>query len=207
MASVTNPTRTTTLDAVNLMLAGIGEAPVVVLGASAKAPAQRAEQRLAEENVRIQSLPYNYFRAETVVLEASPHAVEGSGEPPRIALPANTLSWHPTGKSAHLALSENNGFVVDAITGSDVWDLGETIEVEVAFVRPFETLPQVVRWFIVCSAAISFSNSEAPGTPNLRVTADAYNEAKRAFEVADRRLRKGGLRQHNPFFRRQRGNR
>jgi hypothetical protein len=198
MASLETPRRITTLDAVNIMLAQIGESPVTIVGPTAKPTAQKAEARLAEENIRIQSMPYNSFRQVRLELEPDP----STGF---ITLPSNILSWHPVDESQWDLLTESAGKLFNTETGSHVFT--ETVPVEAVLSRPFDSLSQTARWYITCSAAISFANTEQPGGAYLRVTAEMLNEAKRAFEAYDRRLRKGGMRLHNPFIRRMRGNR
>lgn len=198
MASLDTPKRITRLDAVNIMLAQIGEAPVNILGPSAKPTAQKAEARLAEENIRIQSMPYNSFRQ--VVLELEPSPSTG-----RITLPSNILSWHPVDTSQWDSLTESDGQLFDSEKGTSVFIA--PVKVEATLGRPFESLPQVARWYITCEAAISFANTEQPGGQYMRITAEMAQRAKREFEAYDRRLRKGGMRLHNPFIRRMRGTR
>lgn len=198
MASLETPRRITSLDAVNIMLANIGEAPVTILGTTSKPTAQRAEARLAEESIRIQSLDYNSFKSTRLVLE--PDGTTGE-----IALPETLLSWHPVDESLYDTLTEDDGKLYNSKDSTFVFT--ENVAVEAVLARPFEALSQPARWFITCAAAIEFANTEQPGGSYLRVTAEKLGEAKRAFEAHDRRLRKGGLRVHNPHFRRLRGNR
>ncbi|MER9178939.1 hypothetical protein [Mesorhizobium sp. M0767] len=198
MASTSSPARITELDAVNIMLANIGEAPVNSLGPTSKPTAQRAVQRLAEESIQLQSKAYNFSAERKLTLE--PDAVTG-----RIALPSTILSWSATYTSVSLNLTEDNGELYN--TGDSTFIFTAPVYVEAVLARPFTSLAQPVRWYITCSAAIAFANTEQPGGAYLRVTSEIMNEAKRAFETYDRRLLKGGLRVHNPHFRRLRGNR
>ena len=198
MASLQTPRRITALDAVNIMLANIGESPVTVLGPTAKPTAQKAEAKLAEESIRIQSGDYNSFRSVRLELEPSP----STGI---IELPESIISWHPVDESMWDTLTEQDGKLYDTTRNSEVFT--HKVAVEAVLARPFESLSQKARWYITCSAAISFSNTEQPGGAYLRVTTEILQEAERAFEAADRRLRKGGMRLHNPFIKRMRGRR
>lgn len=198
MASLETPKRISALDAVNLMLANIGEAPVTILGPTAKPSAKDAETKLAEESINIQSQAYNSFREVKLTLDPD----TSTGE---IALPDNILSWSPVDRNLLDLLTESDGKLYN--TEKSTFVFTEPVYVEAVLARPFETLSQPARWFIACSAAIAFANTKQPGGQYLRVTAETLNQAKRAFEAADRRLRKGGLRVHNPHFRRLRGNR
>lgn len=196
MASLDTPRRITEQDAVNIMLAQIGEAPVAALGPTAKATAQRATDRLAEESIRIQSDNYNSFKARKLTLTRDP----GNGH---ITLPYNILSWHPVDTSWDEKLTEDDGKLYDTEANTFVFD--RDILIEAVLARPFDTLSQPARWFITCAAAIHFANTENPGGQYLRVTAEKLEQAKAAFEKYDRRLLQGGLRVHNPYFRRMRG--
>lgn len=198
MASLETPRRITKLDAVNIMLANIGESPVNSLGPSSKPTAQKAEARLAEENIRIQSLAYNSFRE--VSLELEPDVSTGY-----ITLPENVIAWHPIQYSEWESLTEDDGKLYDA--ARNTFKFTSKVTVEAVLARPFKNLSQPARWYITCSAAISFANTEQPGGAYLRVTAETLQEAKRSFETYDRRLRKGGLKVNNPFIQRMRGNR
>lgn len=198
MASLTAPSRITVLDAVNILLANIGETPVTSLGPTAKPTAGKAEARLSEESIRIQSLAYNSFRE--VKMKLDPDPVNG-----HIALPSNILAWSPVDESLLDLLTEQDGELYNTEKSTLVFD--GSVYIEAVLGRPFVELSQPARWFITCSAAIAFANTEQPGGAYLRVTVDTLNEAKRAFEAFDRRLRKGGLRVNNSHFQRLRGNR
>jgi hypothetical protein len=197
MASLEAPRRITELDAVNIMLRNIGESPVAVLGPTAKPTAQNAQAMLAEESIRVASKGYNYSTERN--LKLSPNT---AGE---ILLPDNILSFHPTGSSAALDIQEDGGKIYNSRDNTFKFD--QPIYVEAVLAKPFRNLPQPVRWFVAISAAMRFANAENPGGASLRVTAQDVQEAKTSLDVYDRRLRKGGLRAHNPHFRRLRGNR
>ncbi|CAH0343719.1 hypothetical protein [Rhizobium sp. CECT 9324] len=198
MASLLAPSRITSLDAVNLMLRNIGEDPVSSLGSTAKPTAQKAVAMLAEESINVQSGGYNFCVERELTL---PPNMDGE-----IVLPSNILSFQPVGRSQMMVVQEGeDGKLYDA--ESSTYQFPSAVSLMVVLGRPFDTLPQPVKWFITLSAAMRFANSENPGGAALRVTASDVEQAKVGFERFDRRLRKGGLRQHNPHFRRMRGNR
>jgi len=198
MTSLETPRRVTDLDAVNLMLRNIGEDPVSLLGPTAKSTAQKAQAMLSEENVNIQSQGYNFCTDMELTLQPNT-----DGE---IFLPDNLLSFEPTGRSVWMQVQEGeDNRLYDALKST--YEFTESVIVKAVLARPFNTLPQQVRWYLAVSAALRFSNSENPGGASLRLTASDLEQAKANFERYDRRLRKGGLRQHNPHFRRLRGNR
>jgi hypothetical protein len=198
MASLQAPGRITDLDAVNLMLRNIGEDPVSSLGSSAKPTAQKAQAMLAEESINIQSRGYNFCTDQKLTLK--PNSV---GE---IMLPSNILSFEPTADSAYLVVAEGEGGRLYD-TEKSTYKFTRTVTLKAVLGKPFNSLPQQVRWYIAVSASLRFANSENPGGANMRLTAEDLEQAKGSFERYDRRLRKGGLREHNPHFRRMRGNR
>jgi len=197
MASLEAPRRITELDAVNIMLRNIGETPVVTLGSTAKPTAQKAQEMLAEESIRVQSEGYNFSTERELKLEPN-----DEGE---IRLPSNTLSFNPTTYSADRNLQEDGGKLYDVDNNSFQFD--GPIYIQAVLAKPFASLPQPVRWFIAVSASLRFANSESPGSSSMRFTAKDVEEAKSSMDKYDRRLRKGGMRKHNPHVRRIRGNR
>lgn len=195
--SLEQPRRMTALDAVNFMLKSVGESPVSVLGPTSKPTAVKAETLLAEYSIKVQSDGYRFAREEYLTLTPTPQ-----GE---VYLPDNILSFEPTGASVVEDLVEDGQRLYDSRRSTFIFKKDVTIKAVLA--RPFKHLPQPARWYITLVAALSFINSENPGSPALRVTSEDLSEAKRALERYDRRLAKGGLRRLNPHFKRLRGNR
>ncbi|KAB2662743.1 hypothetical protein F9K91_21140 [Brucella tritici] len=197
MASLEAPRRITELDAVNIILHNAGEETVITFGPNSKPSAQKAKEMLAEESIRLQSDGYNFCTSRN--LRLSPNS---SGE---IFLPDNILSFQPTGPSAWMDIQEKSNRLYDA--SNDSLRFNSEVFVEAVLARPFADLPQPARWLIALNAAMRFANSENPGNAGLRVTAKDIEAAERSLKQYDRRLRKGGLRRHNPHFKRLRGNR
>lgn len=197
MPSLQNPRRISELDAVNLMLRNIGEDPVSSLGPNAKPTAQKAQAMLAEESVNVQSHPYNFCTEQALKLDPDVNK--------EIGLPQNILAFQPAPRSEHLFLQEDGGRLYNS--GDSTFKFAEPVYLVAQLAKPFDNLPQQARWYISMAAAIRFASSENPGSPSLRVTSEDVNQAKIALEKYDARLRRGGLRAHNPFFQRMRGNR
>jgi hypothetical protein len=198
MPSLENPRRLTDLEAVNMMLRNIGEDPVSSLGPTAKPTAQKAQVMLAEENINVQSQGYNFCSEMEVTLQPNTN-----GE---IVLPDNLLSFYPVGRSEWMQVQEGeDNKLYDA--AKSTYQFSDTVTLKAVLARSFNTLPQQVRWYLAVAASLRFANSENPGGASLRLTASDLEEAKANFEKYDRRLRRGGLRVHNPHFRRMRGNR
>ena len=198
MPSLENPRRLTELDAVNVILKNSGITPVNGLGPTSKPAATKARDMLAEESIRLQSEGYNFCTIRG--LEITPDAITGE-----IALPNNLLSMHPVGRSQADSLQEDGGRLFDYRRSSYRFDSPVTLDVVLA--KPWTSLPQPARWAITVATALRFSNAENPGGANMRLTAEDLQKAEAALEKYDRRLLKGGLRAHNPHFKRLRGNR
>ncbi|UIY29178.1 hypothetical protein LZK73_21840 [Neorhizobium galegae] len=180
------------------MLRNIGEDPVSTLGPTAKPNAQKAQSMLAEESINLQSQGYNFSTDMELTLDPNT-----SGE---IVMPDNLLSFYPVGRSQWMQVQEGEGNrLYNALEGTFTFTAPVTVRAVLA--RPFNTLPQPVRWYLAVAASMRFANSENPGGASLRVTSQDLEQAKTNFEKFDRRLRQGGLRRHNPHFQRMRGNR
>lgn len=198
MPSLENPRRLSELDAVNVVLKNSGITPVNVLGPTAKPSAIKAQDMLAEESIRLQSKGYNFCTIRD--LEITPDAITGE-----IKLPVNTLSMHPVGRSQAQHLQEDGGRLFDYQRSSFKFTSPVTLDVVLA--RPWTSLPQPARWAITVAAALRFSNGENPGGANMRMTSEDLIGAEADLAKYDSRLLKGGLRAHNPHFRRLRGSR
>lgn len=197
MASLEAPRRISDLDALNLILQNAGEDPVTTFGPNSKPTAQKAKEMLAEESIQLQSEGWNFCTTRQLKLDPST-----TGD---IYLPDNLIAFSPTYYSIGLSLQEDGNRLFNA--GDNTHKFTSPVYIEAVLARPFNDLPQPVRWFIAVTAAMRFQNSENPGGAGLRVASADVSRAKAALEKYDRRLRKGGLRVHNPHFRRLRGNR
>ena len=198
MPSLENPRRLTVEDAVNVVLKNSGITPINSLGPNAKPAAIKAKDMLAEESIRLQSEGYNFCTVRN--LELLPDAVTGE-----VKLPNNTLSIHPVGRSQALRVQEDGGRLFDYGRASFKFDSPVTVDAVLA--KPWSSLPQPARWAITVAAALRFANSENPGGATMRLTAEDLREAEANLMKYDRRLLKGGLRVHNPHFKRLRGRR
>lgn len=197
MASLEAPRRITELDAINLILENAGEGGVSSIGPTSKPTAQKAQRFLAEESIRLQSEGHNFCTLRE--LELQPNT---DGE---ILLPDNILSVSQASGHYGLEVQEDGNRLFNASDNRTTFDAPITVEVVLA--QPFGRLAQPVRWLVSVTAAMRFLNSENPGSAGLRVTSADVAQANVSFQRYDRRLRKGGLRQHNPFIKRMRGNR
>ncbi|WP_266031222.1 hypothetical protein [Brucella intermedia] len=197
MPSLAAPRKLDELDAVNLMLRNLSETPVSLLGPTARPTAQKAEQMLAEESIDVQSQGWNFNTDRELVLHPNT-----DGE---ILLPDNILSFMPINEFSYRNLQENGNRLYDGDKSSFKFDGPVTIEAILA--RPWGNLPQPARWYIAVSAALRLYASENPGGASTRLTAQDLEAAKVKIEHYDARLRKGGMRVHNPFMQRMRRNR
>ena len=198
MPSLENPRRISEIEAVNIILKNAGEAPVISLGTDARYSAQKARDTLAEQSILVQSDGWNFCTEREMTLR--PDGITGE-----IILPVNILSFQPVGRSAAMSLQEDGNRLYDAEGRTFKFDLAVTVEAVLA--KPFDSLPQPARWFITVGAALRYANSENPGGANIRLTVEDLTNAEASLKRYDRRLLKGGLRVHNPHFKRLRGRR
>lgn len=136
----------TELDAVNLMLASIGEYPVDTLPANGLAEASIAQTKLANINRQMQSLGW-WFNRETEY----PMVPDGNDE---IVLPTNMLFCDTCWRSARYKVVERNRKLYDVEKHQTTFT--ETLYCDVIWHFPYEELPQQARWYIAIKAAVRF---------------------------------------------------
>jgi hypothetical protein len=151
-----NPTQTTELEAVNLMLASIGERPVNNIGTTQRLDVVRAEATLNEVNVQVQTRGW-WFNCELeVTLSAS---VEGEYiiDKDIIKVDAsNELTWQFAVRGSKLYDRATNLFT------------GHTEDLLVNYVRllDYDDLPQSARLYIARRAGVIYQ-TRTVGSPTL----------------------------------------
>lgn len=145
---MTTEARMTELEAVNLMLGAIGEAPVTSLSVTGNLDLDAAKQVLTEVNRRVQSRGWHFNTDEEVVW--TPDA--GTGE---ITLGVAVMEFDTVSYSRSRDLVERNGKVWDR--DNQTYDLGQQdVCVDVIYLLDFEECPNVVREYIAYRAAERF---------------------------------------------------
>jgi hypothetical protein len=194
-ASLTRPTVITLLDAVNYILASIGESPVSSLDDTARKSAVKAQNMLGMVSVSVQSVGYNFCTEPNVTLEPSPN-----GE---IYLPENILAIAVTPYTYPTSVVTRGGRLYDRLNST--YKFAGAVQLSVTLALDWTDLPQPARDHIAAKAGFLVGNSTISGDPSLRITAEEVSRSLVVLEQYDRRLAPGGLLVHNPFINKLRG--
>lgn len=188
------PTPTTLLQAVNMLLAIISNAPVSSLqAADTNVNAKLALKRLHDTSMQVQesgwywNTEYNY--------PLSPHPTTGE-----IFLPASTLKVDPDGASVGLNLIPRGNRLYDA--DRHTYNVGKTVTVQVVLGLPYEELPQALRTYIIIRAARAFSHSRSDAQASAQFNAEAEYAALVAVNQAQDEADDSTLQNTNPHLRR-----
>lgn len=165
---------TTELDAINTMLAAIGEAPVNMMD-SGLPDAGIAEQILTRTFRAVQARGW-WFNHE-VNYPLSPDVND------EIQLPANTLKVDSYGDDRALDVIQRGTRLYNR--GDHTYTFTKTIKVEIVFLLAWDELPQTVRDYITVKAARIFQDSML-GSNALHAFKEAdEREARAALNEAD----------------------
>lgn len=140
-------TPTTTLEAVNIMLSSIGEAPVNSL-ASGLVDAEMAETILNATSREIQSRGWKFNTEKK--FRITPNT---DGE---ILLPTNTLKADINQSTRELDLVQRGNKMYNLISHS--YKVGTTVELDLVVFLDFELLPEAARHYITIKAARVFQD-------------------------------------------------
>jgi len=148
-------TPTTVLEAVNLMLSTIGEAPVSTVENSGVLDAVTARQQLSVINREVQTRGWHWNTEENVTI--TPSHPDGF-----IILPSNTLRV------------DASDVDIDAVQrGNRLYDrknrtyqFSRPVTVDLILLLPFEELPEAARFYITIRAARKFQEGVL-GSPEL----------------------------------------
>lgn len=166
MASTLVPT--SELDAVNLMLSTIGEAPINDLSASGLGDVSAAKTRLHNVSRKVQTEGW-HFNTE-IDYELSP-TVDGF-----LILPSNTLKCDTTKEYNDMDVAWRGSKLYDRKRHTFVFT--DPLKVELVIFLAFEELPESARNFISIKAAREFQSSVL-GSPDLEAfTQDDEYEAR-----------------------------
>jgi hypothetical protein len=151
-----NPTQTTELGAVNMMLASIGERPVNNLSDSQRFDVARAVSTLNEINVIVQTRGWWYNEEKEVVLTPNDEE-EYIIDPNSIKVdPSDTSIRNFVKRGSRLYNKDTHTF-----TGNT-----DTLKVDLICLLPFEDLPETARMYIARRAGVVFQ-TRSVGSPTL----------------------------------------
>ena len=160
----------TELEAINLMLATIGEAPVDNLDVTGLIELSVAKTKLTNINRNVQSRGW-WFNSETNY-PMVPHVSTGE-----IALATNILKIDTTPRSGYNDIVERNRKLYDKTDHTFVFD--KTLYCDITWYFPFDELPHAARWYIAIAAARRFQKAMV-GSETL----DAFTAEDEKFAYA-----------------------
>lgn len=140
-------TPTTKLEAVNIMLSSIGEAPVNTL-TSGLVDAEMAETILNATSREVQSRGWKFNTEQKYPLTQT---INGE-----IDLPPNTLKADLTTRTPDLDLIQRGTKMYNLVNHSYV--VGQSVELDIVFFLDFELLPEAARHYITIKAARVFQD-------------------------------------------------
>lgn len=142
---MTTPVPMTELEAVNLMLSVVGEAPVNTLVVSGLSDVAIAKNILSETSRSVQERGWHFNTEDNYTL-----AVDGDGSLP---VPANVLRIDPM-RDEQIDLVQRGTRMYDR--ENHTFTIGRSVKFAITFGLPFDQLPQAARHYIAVKAARSF---------------------------------------------------
>lgn len=189
---------TTLLDAVNLMLRSIGEAPAVsFLAGGGSVDVESAHATLMEVTRQVQGLGWHFNTAIKLPLEPDPDT--GNVRLPQNTLRVDEVRDSPTAYSSGFDVVQRGLRLYDRRKHTFV--LSRTVYVDLVQLISFEELPQYARTYITVKAARKFTQDETASDSTSRFTIRDEEEAMAEIERMDNRHADPSLRVHSPFMR------
>lgn len=161
-------TPTTTLEAVNAILATISEAPLNTLEGVLEPDAALAQLKLrqASRALQLEGWSFNYEPDYTLSQNS-----EG-----KIAVPTNALIVHFDGSTNY---TTRGRYVYDTDTKS--FDIGQDLVANITFFLPFDDLPEHARMLIFMKAGKSFQDQQLGEAILRRFSESDIKEANAMF--------------------------
>lgn len=176
-------TPTTKLEAVNIMLSSIGEAPVNSL-ASGLVDAEMAETILNATSREIQSRGWKFNTEKNFRITQNT-----DGE---ILLPTNTLKADISSATSDLDLVQRGGRMYNLVSHS--YKIGTTVELDLVVFLDFELLPEAARHYITIKAARVFQDRTV-GSDTLH----GFQERDENFALVEMKDAEGDTGDYNIF--------
>lgn len=172
----------TKLEAVNRMLASIGQAPINTIPSSGIGDAAKAAQQIDETARDVQSVGYCWNTDRNYKL--TPDVSDGA-----ILIPNGALDVDPSAKSQNYVMREHpvRGGLALYNTDDQTFEFTEPVEVDIVWGYEFEDLPPPARSYVAVAAARRFQ-AQVISSPVL----DRFNEEdeQRAFVLLQRHERR-----------------
>lgn len=177
---ITPATLTTTLSAVNTMLASLGEAPISTLSPPPTSDAEEALARLNEADLDLQSAGWFWNREHDFPLSQA-----GDGT---FSLPDQTLRMVPSASNVGaglLDLVDRGGKLYDRTNHTFVFPSGTAIKAELIVRLDWDSLPQAARAVIVYRATQRFHAGKQGSSIVLNVNAEDVRRAVATLEQSE----------------------
>jgi hypothetical protein len=179
---MTNPMQPMTkLDAVNQMLASIGQAPLNSLDTTGIRDAAIAELSLDTETRAILNLGWSFNTDEE--WELTPDVNDN------ILIPANTLWVDPCDHTKNFVVRYNSDTQMFWDKDNRTFTITEPVKVNIIWAQDYEELPQVARSYIAVRAARIFQSQVIGSEVLFQFTAQHEAEAKAALDKLETRTK------------------
>lgn len=178
-------TRTTELEAVNIMLDVIGEAPINSLNVSGNINIEKAQNCLKEYSVAIQERGWHFNTEEDYELSRDVNS--------EYPLPTNALKVHTMGSDASVDVVCRGSKLYDRIEHRYTFPDHATLSCRIVFGLEWAELPEHARRYILIAAARAFQERELGSETVHKFTADDEANALLNMIRADTRNRKVNL--------------
>jgi hypothetical protein len=176
MTANANLVPTTELEAVNLCLAAIGEAPVNSLTVTGLSDETTALQKIREASLELQTRGWSFNQDRERVITRT---VEGE-----ILQPSNALHFDVS------RVENRNGVIrggklYDVDNNTFVWD--RDLKCDVIYMFAFDDLPAAARWYIAVRASRLFARATVGSRETEAYTADDEQRAWILFRKLENR--------------------
>lgn len=178
-------TRTTELEAVNIMLDVIGESPINSLNVSGNVNIEKAQNALKEYSVAIQERGWHFNTEEDYTLTRDVND--------EFPLPTNALKVHTMGDDASVDVVARGSKLYDRKEHRYTFPDNATLKVRIVFGLDWDELPEHARRYILITAARAFQERELGSETVHKFTADDEANALLNMIRADTRNRKTNL--------------
>lgn len=172
----TSTTPTTELEAVNIMLAVIGESPINSLYSPAVADAVTAQAVLSEVSRAVQSVGWHFNTEEGFPLTPTLFDKE-------IQLPANCLQVTPSGPDKGADVAQRGSRLYNREKHTYKFDKG--LQVDMIVLLPFDELPEAARYYITVRSARVFQARTVGSETLYQFTAQDEMQAYSALKKAE----------------------
>ena len=172
----TQITPTTELQAINIMLSVIGEAPVNSITGTTSVDVSTAKNLLDETSMSVQSQGWHFNTHENYKNLAL-------DQDSKIPLPSNCVKVDASKNFRYINITLRNGFLYNLETHIDVFTT--VPEVDLVLVQQFEQLPEYARQYITQKASRRFASRFLGDAQIVQLIGQDENEALMAFHQAD----------------------